>query len=852
MEGANLASRGTFGGWSALLQTAIQKHEEALSLYRSIGDNSKDGQILFCIGEVWSYLDDNEKAVEFYHQARRFAEITGAAQLEADIFSRLGVAYSELGKKQDALDYSLRALHFFQRMKDKTREAFSLYNLAVIYYSIGSIQRSLQCVEESLAISRQQEDSRAVSYALLWLGTIYSDTGENQKAIDYLHQSLTLSRQIGHRRVQALALSELGRAQTIANDPEDALTTLQTALALSREVAMSSVEARTLNNLGTTLNVLRKNEDALESFQQALIKARTIRDPDIEIEALYGIGRAQRDVGRFANSKQALEAAILQVDSIRTRIGRSDFRLAYFASAQEIYDLYIDVLMQMHRQQPLKGFATLAFQASESVRARNLREMLTASQIDIRRGIDPSLRKREAELQESVKTMALRQMRSKNSTEPAANFEKSLESLLSQFEDVQAEIKLKNPNYAALTNPPSLTAEDIQRSVLDDDTLLLEYALGEDRSFLWAVTKDAIRSYELPQRSTIEAEVQKVLQIIKSLPGMAPESRTANEKAYLAAASGLSKMLLATALSDFDKKRLLIVSQGALQLLPFGALPIPTSSGQTADVRPLVVKHEIVYAPSASLIAILRQEIKNREVPSKVVAVFADPVFEKNDYRLSTGKKSGSAQKPAHSYLRSAVDMDNLTLLRLPYTRFEAENIARLIPVDQRLTALDFNASRQTVMNGKLDQYRIVHFATHAVINNSHPELSGILLSLVDKTGTPQDGFLNLNDIFNLKLSADLVVLSGCRTGLGKDVRGEGMVGLTRGFMYAGSSRVVASLWNTDDRSTATLMTRFYSRMFDNGLKPAAALRAAQLEMWQEQGWRNPYFWAAFVLQGDW
>ena len=168
------------------------------------------------------------------------------------------------------------------------------------------------------------------------------------------------------------------------------------------------------------------------------------------------------------------------------------------------------------------------------------------------------------------------------------------------------------------------------------------------------------------------------------------------------------------------------------------------------------------------------------------------------------------------------------------------------------MEALDFAASRETATSRELEQYRIVHFATHGLLDNEHPELSGLVLSLVGPDGNPRDGYLDLEDVYNLTLSSDLVVLSACETGLGKEVHGEGLIGLTRGFMYAGASRVVASLWNVDDIATSELMSEFYKAMLRDGRPPAAALRQAQLAMWKQKRWSDPYYWAAFTIQGEW
>jgi CHAT domain-containing protein len=289
-----------------------------------------------------------------------------------------------------------------------------------------------------------------------------------------------------------------------------------------------------------------------------------------------------------------------------------------------------------------------------------------------------------------------------------------------------------------------------------------------------------------------------------------------------------------------------------LQYIPFAALPEP--GGTTAS--PLIVAHEIVNLPSASVLALLRHDLEDRKPAHKTVAVLADPVFSPTDPRLLAVNNAHPSSTPEVSLVaevqRSASESGLADLMRLRFSRQEADDIARLAGRNPNLKAVDFAANRDTALDGQLSDYRIVHFATHGLINNEHPDLSGIVLSLVDKQGRPQNGFLRLYDIYNLKLDADLVVLSACQTALGKQIKGEGLVGLTRGFMYAGAPRVVASYWRIDDRATADMMKRFYQSMLKDGLRPAAALRAAQVSMLQDPRWQAPHYWAAFTLQGEW
>jgi len=337
-------------------------------------------------------------------------------------------------------------------------------------------------------------------------------------------------------------------------------------------------------------------------------------------------------------------------------------------------------------------------------------------------------------------------------------------------------------------------------------------------------------------------------------------------------------MLLGPVAQSLGAKRLVVVADGALQYLPFAVLPLPQTD--TSDSSELVLRnHEVVNLPSASVLSVLRHQAGGRKQPSQAVAVIADPVFDREDARVVIGRNKTQRQGVAENGRGSQRDFDNSAnssraprlerdversagdvgindagggLPRLSFSRREAESIITLAANAGGLKAVDFKANLTTATSAELTQYRIIHFATHGLLNTRHPELTGIVLSLVDERGASQEGFLRLNEIYNLNLPADLVVLSSCNSALGKEVRGEGLVGLTRGFMYAGAARVVASLWKVDDAATAEFMKIFYRKMLKDGMRPAAALRAAQVEMAAQTRWQSPYYWAPFVLQGEW
>jgi CHAT domain-containing protein len=547
---------------------------------------------------------------------------------------------------------------------------------------------------------------------------------------------------------------------------------------------------------------------------------------------------------------------------VRTSVKSQQLRATFLASAKNYYEFETDLLMRLHQQHPGDRYDAAALASSEKGRARSLLELLVESRAEIREGVDSALLAREQELRDSIAEKAEHQIRllsAQHTDEAAEKASKEIDALTTEYEQVLARIRETSPRYAALTQPLPLSLKDIQTRVLDSETLLLEYSLGEERSFLWAITQDSISTFELPKRQDIEVAARKVYELVTERNRVIKEETLAqrrlrmarSDEEYQRAASVLSDMILQPAVSQLKGKRLLFVGDGVLQYVPFASLPVPTA-GPASSYRPLILDHEIINLPSASVMAALREETAGRSRASKTLAVLADPVFQNDDPRIGnaeSGKISADASTEAY---RSAKESGLDSFVRLRFTREEANEITRLVSSDKRLEALDFAASRANATSAALGQYQIVHFATHGLINNRHPELSGIVLSLVDDKGQAQNGFLRLYEIYNLKLGADLVVLSACQTAVGQEVRGEGLLGLTRGFMYAGAPRVVATLWQVDDRATSELMKRFYQKMLGEGLRPAAALKAAQVSMQSDKRWGSPHFWAAFTLHGDW
>jgi len=366
------------------------------------------------------------------------------------------------------------------------------------------------------------------------------------------------------------------------------------------------------------------------------------------------------------------------------------------------------------------------------------------------------------------------------------------------------------------------------------------------------VTPNSFQYFPLPARRVVE---ERAVELYRIFAEQQPES----EKLFLQKALPLSQMLFGQVSTQLGSKRLLLVTEGALQLVPYSALPDPSAPLDSNGLpKYLILDHEIVQLPSiATLRAIRAAEKKHHDAADKIAAVLADPVFSIKDTRVKNSSlvpavaSAATNEDRPESAQRTLENLESGGPARLTHSAEEADAIAKAAPSGTTLIAKGFDATRETALNAHLAEYQIVHFATHGFLDSKHPELSSIVLTMVDKNGVEKNGVMPLHDIYNMDLSAELTVLSACQTALGKDIKGEGFVGLTHGFISAGSRSVIASLWKVDDRATAALMEDLYQSMLQKGMSPAAALRAAKLKVRQDKRWSAPYYWAGFVVQGE-
>ncbi|MEG4523893.1 tetratricopeptide repeat protein [Microcoleus sp. C2D2] len=834
-------------------QKALEYYSQSLTLSQAAGDRRGEATTLNNIGSVYSELGEQQKALEYYSQSLPLRRAVGDLRGEASTLNNIGSVYSQLGEQQKALEYYSQSLPLFRATGDRGGEATTLLNLGTAYSDLGEKQKALEYYSQSLPLFRAIGDRRGEAYTLNDIGRVYPALGEKQKALEYYSQSLPLFRATGDRRGEALTLNDIGSVYSELGEQQKALEYYSQSLPLWRAIGDRRGEAYTLTNIGSVYSALGEQQKALEYYSQPLPLSRAVGDRNVEATILYRIATVKRNQNNLTEALNDIESSLKIIENLRTKIASPELRSSYFATVQDYYEFYIDLLMQLHKTNPKSGYDTKALEASERSRARSLLELLQESNANIREGISPDLLQQEKSVQQQLDALEKQRIEAISSPNPnptqADEIDKQRLALLEQYQQIQTEIRTASPRYAALTQPQPLTLPEIQKQILDDNTILLQYSLGEDRSYLWVVTSTGLTSYELPKRADIETAARAFRTAITSKYDKYIPQKVAE------ASANLGQLILQPAAAKLRNKRLLIVPDGVLHYTPFPALTLAKTAGQNTNV-PLILEHEIITLPSASTLAILRQNYGDRKPPSQTLAILADPVFSPDDERIKGKITQATTEKLEENNLglNRSLRASNRQWPpeRLPFTGQEAQTISSLFPSASSSQKIDFDASRTTATDGSLANYQIVHFATHGIANSQNPELSGIVMSMVDDKGNIVNGFLRLTDIFNLKLAANLVVLSACQSGMGQNVKGEGMVGLTRGFMYAGAQRVAVSLWNVDDEGTAVLMQKFYQKMVQQKLAPAAALRAAQIEMMQQEKWKSPYYWAAFTLQGEW
>ena len=863
-KGAVYASAAEFYYYQRNFSEQQKYLRPAIEMFRATGNRRDEAQALLNLAYGEGAQSNFLAGLELAQEALAICRDAGEKRGQALALIATGYMHTKLSDKNASLNAYFEAESLFPNDLDQIEKA-RLYNgIGSIYEDYGEWELSLNYREKAFQSFKNAKHAHRQLATLPSLGKLSALSGNRAAALDYFTQAEYLAKKLNDKFVLAFTWKELGNFYKDGGENEKALKNYQRALILYQKSNLKIDIAEVLGNIGRIYERQGKIEAARRQFQSALEINRSIKSRFAEAESFFDLARVEIADGKITPALDSIEKSLNLTESVRAEIASPKLRRTFHSQIYARYELYTDLLMQMHSQFPAENYDVRALQASERGRARTLIETLRQSGVEPTANVAPELQKSEKELRSklNLKANALTDALS-NSADKATidKIEREIEEVSAQYEQINFKLGNADSRFALFNQPREFDLRRFQNEILDDKTILLEFDFGQKRSFLWAVSPDKIETIELPAQADFDERINRLLELLSDRQHRSAEDvaefqkRIAEQDAkFQIKAQELSDILLGAAAEKIKGKRLLVVPDGGLHYLPLAALPAPAVFGKNS---PLVAENEIIYQPSAATLLLLQENFQSSNLPDKTMLVFADPVFSIQDERIAakganqTNAKDSTLSIILPSELFRSGETGNSILPRLTASQTEATTIAQLADWNQATIISGAAANRERVFQSDIGQYKIVHFAAHGVLNEEKPEFSGIVLSLFDENGEPREGFLRLHDIYSLRLASDLVVLSACQSGVGKEIKGEGAVSLTRGFLQAGSKSVLSSLWKVEDVATAELMRHFYEALLKERLAPSAALRQAQLKMSENPRWRSPFYWAAFTLQGE-
>lgn len=867
-------------------------------------------------------------ALNLYTSAKNNSGVAASHNELGDLFLRQGQYPVAVDHYQKALDGFLGVDVKKETVNAVVGLADDKYNANLMLAKIGDVNFRLGKTSEALSaygrmvVKKPESAASKVGRRFGGFGAIVGSVSTGSVAVAAPTSAVTLAleakKEFDEYRISIVYSSYelgLGRIAFASNDMETANKHFANALeasgasiaGIAKLGQVRRFRAASRTSLGDVALRQGKFKDASKFYTDAKKGAQDDKRLDLMWPAQRGLGRslwlqaAQEKDTKKANSLRESAIAnykesLATVETLREGSLRADeARTTFLASIKDVYDEAISAYADMALLASSSGDAGLngralelageAFKVTEQSRARSLLDLLNETNTEISEGVPAELLKRKQDnldrQQEIAETLTGITISTEEIKKKPSELDAELEKLQTDYEEIENQIRTASPRYGALTSNQPLTLSDVQQKVLDDQTILLEYSLQPDNSYLWVVSKAAANLYKLPGRPAIDklatdlrAQLipSKLQRRIVGIDVIEPErgigiaaTAPAEATAFISAANALYKSVLEPAATVVGQKRLLVVADGSLNYIPFEVLLKSGEAGDFSSLAYLIKSNEVIYAPSASVVGTIKQQ--RTKATGRAMLIIADPVFNSNDARA----KKVAAPLPSDSGVRGlgiqsaladvaggtgaapATKMEGLPLARLVGTRTEASQISTLAKTSggQADVWLDLDASEDNLGTRDISKYRVIHVATHGLLNSERPQFTGVVLSLIgNKT---HDGFLRTDEVFNLHLGSPLVMLSACETGLGKEKRGEGVMGLTRAFMYAGAPTVGVTLWSVADKSTADLMTDFYRRFLATGdTASSSALREAQLAMISGKKYSAPFYWAPFVLVGDW
>lgn len=825
-------------------ELAIHTAQEALAVFQSKNDQEGLAETYSTLGRYYSALNRLNEATQNYELALQICSQRGDTENQVRALISLGYIEGRKGEWINGFSYFTQA----QTLDDQSNNAAMARiasGMGFVFNESGLPENGLPQYERAREYYNQDKDERGYNRMVMMVGYSYFLLKNYPAALGNLEEALERFKASKDKDAKGDGFQceeYIGRVYLVTRQYDLALKSLRPSLAYLERKGQHSDAAQVKELIGEVYQQQGEIKLARTNYKAALNNLREETDSVARASVAFALGRLEFDQGNYDVAEKYLKESIESTEDIRSDLSSRMLATGFSAIVHDRYETYIECLMQQHKKQPSRGLELQAFRASELSRARSLAAMLRDKQTKIVTGVNPHLAEREKKLRETINSTAeqtLALLATDYKKEELDRLERNLTRLREQHQQLTQQLQKQNPHYDQI-EPTNYSIQQIQELIVEDnETMLLEYFLAKNASYVWAITRNDARVYILPKAEEITDKVKVVYELLSRKPDD-------NTQKHLSEAGGdLAKIILTPLANQSNIKRLIVVADGALNYIPFQSLPVVSGN-------PLIANYEIVNAPSASILGQLHEEKQGRPASTKILAAFGDPVFRSN-YAQFKNSASGDVIASAATERGLEVDADSLDpdkIQPLVYGQYELDYL-REVAGPGVFIARGFKASRAELEKTVFSKYSILHFATHGLFDPKNPKRLGLYLSTVNEAGQNERGFITMQDIYNLRVPVSLVVLSACRTGLGEDVRGEGLIGLTRGFMHAGASSVVASLWKVDDEATAELMKYFYTNMLKKGMRPAEALREAQNTLRQNPQWSSPHYWAGFTLQGE-
>jgi len=675
------------------------------------------------------------------------------------------------------------------------------YWMAITYESMGDFEKARANYQEGIDIAEKTNDPlTGLQFRLRLINLDFIQHHDASKALAAYGDLLKRSKGLHAENIEAESLVRLGQIEGPQGRIADARNHYEQALAIYRANFVAENEQAVLSLLGGLCVSEHNYAQALAYYQDSLKIARKLNFRTGIAITLSAISRTERAQGLLKDALSHIREAIDVLESQRTDILSPELRMRFLGETRPYFDEEVDLLLEMHERDPAGGYLNMAFTASEQSKARVLLDIVPTFSEGLRGNVSPELLSRVNQLRQNLE-----------SAKASGSAVRDVSLIEAELDRVQSQIIASNSAYSALKSPPILGADQISQQ-LKEDSVLVEFKICDRRSVVFVLSpKNKLFGVVLPGEFSLRPLINSLTE------AQSAATFVGADEAYRKAAQNLSDVILAPIAGQIRHKRLFFVNDRSLLNISFAGLPDPSLP---KTYQPLIVDHEIINLPSASVASAITAQ--RAQVPSanKSILIFANPAF---------------ADTPQGS---NAFSQENDSLLKI---------LSKASVRDYT----GFQASVESFLSEDLTRYGIIHFATHTDVDPKLPELSDIRLSSVQPSGTVRQGMLRLVDIYNLHLKAELVVLSSCQSAAGQDLPGEGLIAIARGFMYAGSRRAIGTLWNVGGYDPPVLMERFYGSLFGSPtIEAASALREAQLSLWKEG--KSPRSWAAFVLFSDW